>query len=292
MAFSRILRNIIVALVLVDCISTTAWAQSATSNTNKTSVPVGMIGKVEQILIPGGELEAVPTTDPLAKIVVRVADTFRHGDAYRYNLEFTGYEPGLYDLAKSLKRKNPEETAGNIPSIEIEITSSLPPGQIEPAKPKTPQIREWLKYWTILDLFVVVWIIGLALLWGKAKATGRATVQADTPPPSVAQRLKPLVQAACEGTIEPHKRAELESLLINYWSDRLHLNQEIAPGQILTLLKSNPEAGPLINRLEEWLHMPPGQGRATTDDIAGLLQPYEALTDTQTAANATGKGAQ
>lgn len=289
MAVLRMLRSLIPAVLLLDCISTIASAQNAT--TNKTSVPVGMIGKVDQVLIAGSELEAVPTTDPLAKIVVRVADTFRHGDAYRYNLEFTGYEPGRYDLAKSLKRKNPDEKSVTIPPIEIEITSSLPPGKIEPTRPGPPAIREWLKYWTVLDIFVVIWIIGLALLWGKARATAIAATQAEIPPATVAERLKPLVQAACAGTLEPHKRAELESLLINHWSARLQLDETVPPGQILTLLKSNDEAGPLIRRLEEWLHMPPGQARAEADEIATLLKPYEAITDPAPAEITSGKRA-
>ena len=289
MTISNMLRNLILAVLLFDYISLNVWSQNAT--TNKTSVPVGMIGKVDQVLIPGGELEAVPATDPLAKIVVRVADTFRHGDAYRYNLEFTGYEPGRYDLAKSLKRKGPDEKSVSIPPIEIEITSSLPPGQIEPARPGPPAIRGWFKYWTALDVFVVIWIIGLALLWGKAKATAMAATQADTPPPTVAERLKPLVQAACAGTIEPHKRAELESLLINHWSDQLQLDDTVPPGQVLSILKSNPVAGPLICKLEEWLHMPPGQAQAEADDIAALLKPYETITDLQPVKITTGKGA-
>jgi hypothetical protein len=289
MTVSKMLRSLILAVLLFNYISLNVWAQNATSN--KTSVPVGMIGKVDQVLIAGGELEAVPTTDPLAKIVVRMADTFRHGDAYRYNLEFTGYEPGRYDLAKSLKRKDPAAGAAPIPPIEIEITSSLPPGQIEPARPGPPAIRGWFKYWTVLDIFVVIWIIGLALLWGKAKATGRAAVKAETPPPTVAERLKPLVQAVCDGTIEPHKRAELESLLINHWSARLHLDETVPPGQVLTQLKSNPDAGPLIRRLEEWLHMPPGQGGAEADEIVILLKPYENITESDSTGIAIGKGA-
>ena len=166
---TRNLSFMIVVLLVVNGLLTIGMGQHTVNN---TSVAVGMVGKVDQILIPGGELEAVATTDPLAKIVVRVADTFRHGDAFRYNLEFTGLEPGRYDLAKSLKRKNPDESTTNIPSIDVEVTSSLPAGKLEPSKPNMLTIPGWMRYWTKLDIFVVIWIIGLALLWGKSKATG------------------------------------------------------------------------------------------------------------------------
>lgn len=256
---------------------------------NKTSVAVGMVGKVDQILIPGGELEAVATTDPLAKIVVRVADTFRHGDAFRYNLEFTGLEPGRYDLTKSLKRKNPDESTTNIPSIDVEVTSSLPAGKLEPSKPNMLAIPGWMRYWTKLDIFVGIWIIGLALLWGKSKATRQASVKVEIKESTIGDILKPLVKAACDGTIEPRQRAELESLLIHYWTTRLTL-ADTAPGQILSILKNHSEAGPLILQLETWLHMPPGQANESFTDLTELLRPYESIIEPSDQVAKSGKG--
>jgi hypothetical protein len=257
---------------------------------SKTSVPVGMVGKINQIVIPGGELEAIADTDPRAKIVVRVAETFRHGDAFRYDLEFTGFEPGRYDLSKNLKRKNPAETTANISPIEIEITSSLEAGKIEPTRPEQPIIADWLKYFTKLDTFVVIWLIGLAILWKGAKNRNTINKSEERQPLTLAERLKPLVQAACEGRIEPNRRAELESLLIAYWTDQLQFGDEIAPARILTSLKSHAEAGPLFLKLEEWLHMPPGERTASDDEIALLLKPYETVADGSLMKTKAGKG--
>ena len=283
---TRNLSFMIVVLLVVNGLLTIGMGQHTV---NKTSVTVGMVGKVDQILIPGGELEAVATTDPLAKIVVRVADTFRHGDAFRYNLEFTGLEPGRYDLSKSLKRKNPDESTTNIPSINVEVTSSLPVGKLEPSKPNMLTIPGWMRYWTKLDIFVVIWIIGLALLWGKSKATGQASVKVELTAPTIADTLKPLVKSACDGTIEPHQRAELESLLIHYWTTRLAL-ADTAPGQILSILKNHPEAGPLILQLETWLHMPPGLANESFTDLTELLRPYESIIEPSDQATISGKG--
>ena len=283
---TRNLSFMIVVLLVVNGLLTIGMGQHTVNN---TSVTVGMVGKVDQILIPGGELEAVATTDPLAKIVVRVADTFRHGDAFRYNLEFTGLEPGRYDLAKSLKRKNPDESTTNIPSIDVEVTSSLPVGKLEPSKPNMLTIPGWMRYWTKLDIFVVIWIIGLALLWGKSKATGQASVKVELTAPTIADTLKPLVKAACDGTIEPHQRAELESLLIHYWTTRLAM-ADTAPGQILSILKNHPEAGPLILQLETWLHMPPGLANESFTDLTELLRPYESIIEPSDQATISGKG--
>jgi len=262
---------------------------------SKSRVPVGMVGKISRIVIPGGEIEALPDDDPLAKIVVRVAETYRHGDGFRYDLEFTGFEPGTYDLARSLKPKDPNAPPGPMPLIDVEITSALAPGRIEPARPAAPEIRSWWKYWTMLNIFIGCWIAGLAGLftWSNRvnRATKRAIAEAEAPPPTVAQRLRPLVSAACEGTLEPHARADLESLLIAYWTDRLHFDEGVAPGHILSKLKSDPEAGPLVSKFEEWLHMPPGSGQATADEITELLKPYENVPETSLVRPGTGQGA-
>ena len=284
---TRNLSFMIVVLLVVNGLLTIAIMGQHT--VNNSSVTVGMVGKVDQILIPGGELEAVATTDPLAKIVVRVADTFRHGDAFRYNLEFTGLEPGRYDLTKSLKRKNPDESTTNIPSIDVEVTSSLPVGKLEPSKPNMLTIPGWMRYWTKLDIFVVIWIIGLALLWGKSKATGQAFVKVELTAPTISDTLKPLIKAACDGTIEPHQRAELESLLIHYWTTRLAL-ADTSPGQILSMLKNYTEGGCLILKLDISLHMPPGQANESFTDLTELLRPYESIIEPSDQATISGKG--
>lgn len=247
----------------------------------KATTAVGMVGKIAGIVIPGGEVEALPDNDPLAKFVVRVAETYRHGDSYRYDLEFTGFEPGRFDLARGLKRKNPADTAIAMPPIEIVISGTLPPGRMEPTRPEPPAFRPWTKYWTKLNIFAGCWILGLALLfvWSnrveKAAAGLREVARTTVAPATVAERLRPLVLAACDGSIQPHARAELESLLIAYWTDRLHFDDAVPPGLILSKLKADAQAGPLVSKLEEWLHMPPGAARASASEIAGLLKPYE-----------------
>lgn len=283
-------------LVLCGFVSHAAWAQKAEDEkkpdpATKSSAAVGMVGKVNQIVIPGGELEVVPTTDTMARIIVRIAETYRHGDAFRYDLEYTGFEPGKYDLVKSLKRKAPEESMDNVPPIEIEITSTLEPGKIEPTRPESPSIRSWMTYWAKLNIIVGLWIAGLIVLWQRRRDEAAAANQAVIPPQTVAQRLKPLVQAACDGTIEPHKRAELESLLIAYWTDRLQLDENVPTGRILSTLKENGESAPLLSKLEEWLHMPPGQGRISESEISELLTPYETVAEPRGSELEIGKGA-
>ncbi len=298
MSICRNARFLSVPILALFCIfgvkiSAQNIAAKVSQEPSKASAPVGMVGKIEQIVIPGGELEAIPTDDPLAKMIVRVAESYRHGDAFRYDLEFTGFEPGRYDLAKYLQRKSHEASPPKLPPIDVEILSVLQPGKIEPSRPEPPRIRSWWTYWTKLNIFVGLWIAGLAgfFHWSHRMRITETAAPENTPPLTVSQRLKPLVQAACDGTIEPHGRAELESLLIAYWTARSDAYAEISPGLILSKLKQDAEAGPLLARLEQWLHMPPGQGRASDAEISELLKPYESVPDFEILGNGVEHGA-
>ena len=43
----------------------------------------------------------------------------------------------------------------------------------------------------------------------------------------------------------------------------------------MALLREHDEAGPLLRRLEDWLHRP--AGTAEPVDVAALLEPYQAI---------------
>lgn len=299
MSSIRTVHYLLVSILAIFCVSdgvTVAQNEIGKSaqQRSKASVAVGMVGRIDQIVIPGGELEANANPDPLSKIIVRVAESYRHGDAFRYDLEFTGFEPGRYDLAKYLRRKLPDASGTSLQPIEVEIVSVLEPGKIEPSRPAPPQIRGWWTYWTRLNIFIGLWIAGLAGLfhWSNRVRKDTAAIEAEqTQPLTVAQRLKPLVQAACAGTIQTHERAELESLLIAYWTARSDANSDVSsPGHLLSKLKQHAEAGPLLTKLEEWLHMPPGDGRASEGEISELLKPYESVPDFEFAGNVITKG--
>ena len=47
--------------------------------------------------------------------------------------------------------------------------------------------------------------------------------------------------------------------------------------QAIAVLKGHEEAGPLIRKLEDWLHRPPGDRLAEPVDVAELLRPYRDL---------------
>ena len=97
----------------------------------KSTSTVGMPAKIEQLVIPGPELEVKPLEDRRAPLVLRIAAAYPHGSAFRYDLVFYALEPGRYDLTNSLRRKD-GSALGSLDPIPVQVDPVLPPGQVLP----------------------------------------------------------------------------------------------------------------------------------------------------------------
>ena len=255
------------AVVLILAAQTGFAADEATGPT------VGMPATVAGVVLPGSELEARPIEDRMAPLVLRVTEVYKHGDSFRYDLTYYGLEPGEYDLTSYLRRKDGTPATG-LPKVPVTVRPILPPGQIEPHG-LTPDPSPPLGgYRLALALAGAAWVTGLVaiLLVGRRKAA--AHLAGGPRRASLADRLRPLVEAARAGTLSPGQHAELERMLIGYWSRKLALDGA-SPSEAIALMKKDPDAGPLIHQLEAWLHRPGGEAR--TVDVAGLLEPYRNL---------------
>ena len=234
---------------------------------------VGMPARVDQLVLPGTELEARPLEDRRAKLVVRVVDVFPHGSAFRYNLSYYGLEPGDYDLRDALRRKDGGPTA-DLPPIPVQVAAILAPGQIEPNALKPAATAFAGRYRTLMALAAATWVAGLVAIvfvGRKRKAIGGDLGPAG---PTLADRLRPLVEGAMAGTLGEGQHAELERMLIGYWRHRLGL-EALAPGAAIAAIRADPTAGALLAQLEAWLHRPPGS--AGPVDVAALLEPYRRI---------------
>jgi len=233
---------------------------------------VGVAARLEQLVLPGSELEAKPL-ERKSPIVVRVLRVYPHGTEFRYDLEYYGLEAGEYDLKDYLQRKDGSD-AGALPSIPVAIRSLLPKGQIEPhalVQSRSPWIGG---YQLVLIALGVGWLIGLfaILLIGRQKTA--AAAGAAHGPVTLSDRLRPMVESAIAGRLSIEKQAELERLLLAFWRQRLGL-EKIKPAQALVVLRGHEEAGLLLRQLEKWLHAP--RNSTNTDieaTIKTLLEPY------------------
>ena len=249
------------------------WVAVASPVVAQNSATVGMPGRLEAVVLSGSELEVKPLTDRTAPVVLRVAAVYPHGSAFRYDLEYTGFVPGTHDLRLLLRRKD-GTMLGELPPLTATVTPVLPPGQIEPHAlviDRGPAIGGY-RQWVIVG--VVVWVLVLLAVVASFVFPRRRHAAIDgVAPVSLADRLRPLVEGAVAGKLSQAELAGLERGLLAYWRKRLKV-EAADPGTAIDALRRHPDAGPLLNQLEGWLHRPDAGPPA---DVTALLAPYRSL---------------
>lgn len=233
------------------------------------SPSVGMPARLEQVVLPAPAVE-VRAVDDATPLILRIVSVDPHGTALRYDFEYYGLEPGSYDLREFLERPD-GGGVDDLPALPVTIASVLPPGQIEPHALAATRIPILGGYRVALILIAAAWCAGLWLLWRHRRRTRRRAQQVVAAQPTLADRLRPLVEAARAGRLTTRGRADLEMTLLAYWREALHLEDRAAL-EVARAVKEHREAGPLFAALEQWLHAPqPASGA----DVQALLQPYE-----------------
>jgi len=232
------------------------------------SARVGMTATIRDVVLPGSLLEVKPP-ELATPIVLRIAGSWRHGSAQRYELVWSGLEPGRFDLTHYLRRVD-GTPSDDLPPLEVEVTSSLPPQLTHPSDPGVGKVRGVGGYTHLAVAVGIIWVAALVALVmtrrrGDAEGDGAAALAPTTPE----ERLRALVAEAQRGPLPPKRRAELELALIDHWRRRLDLGER-PPAEAFALLKRDPAAGACIAALEAWLHEP---GPKEAIDVAALLAP-------------------
>jgi hypothetical protein len=237
----------------------------------KYTAHVGMSQKILGVIVPGTPLRIRPIKDDLNPLVLRILDSYAHGTAWRYDLEFMGLEAGAFRLSDFVERQDGSEM-GDLPVIEFEILSSIPPGQITPHELSALALSRLGGYRRWLVLAVIGWITGLAWLIMSGFKRKQLAKQANLPK-SLADYLRPHLQAASAGKLAPEQFAELERMVTAYWRRRLNLQHEEV-SQAIAAIKADQQAGPLVRELERAMHDPSYAGQA---DWGQLLGPLESI---------------
>lgn len=229
---------------------------------------VGMEGRLEQLVIPGGLLEVRPLVDRHEPLLLRIENAAPHGTDHRYDLAFSALEPGVYRLADYLQRSDGSKL--EMPPWAIRVETTIPPGFV-PLNPLTPAAIPSLGGYRIaIILGSMLWFLGLAFLLYSMRPPELPPPLTAAPQMTLAQRLGPLIAKARDGTLHSHEKAQLEQMLIGHWVERLDLRR-LPPGELFAQLQAHPEAGPLLVQLERWFHRP---GEAGDADLHSLLAPY------------------
>ena len=249
---------------------------------HRYDVTVGVEGRRE-VEIAGPELSAAPFT-PGDAVAVRIAEVHPTSTGFRYELRYMAFGPGKHDLAPSLKRPDgtsPESRA----DLRIEVAALIPDhysGELYSTPNSAIDLHTRYKYY-----MGAAWIAWGAMLiplawWGHKR---RRRVVRAAPQPSLVERVRALLRQATEANLTVEEKADLEALLLAFWSERLQLSEERLSATI-DGLRRHPQAAAQWNRIERWIHSPAESSSAgvTADRAASsravakqLLSDFEAL---------------
>jgi hypothetical protein len=234
---------------------------------------IGIEGNASAVL-NRGDYQSKPLDDR-TPLILRIEAITPDGDGrFNYLFDYIGFEPGTYDLGDYLilPDGSPAAEAGG---VMIEVRSILPEDHDGSLNPYFTQPFPWFGgYRMMLAALAILWVLGLVgFYWFGRRRKPVLVVEPVVPPPSYAERMRPLVEAAAAGILSVSGQAELERLMTGYWRDKLALpDQRMA--DTLATLKRHPDAGALLLALERWLHRPSG---ASQSEIDRLLEPYRHL---------------
>ena len=245
----------------------------ASPEVEPASTSVGMPATIEEQVLPGLELEVKPLEDRDAPFVLRIVESFPHGNSHRYTFEYYALEPGEYNLTDYLQPIGSAEAA-ELPDLLVTVKPLLPPGQVEPNALEPERLPSLGGYWLWVALGTILWLAaGYAILFVGRKKRVDAAAEELARPKTLADRLRPAVEAAVAGKLSEPELAELERGLFAFWRNRLGLN-DLTAAEAMSKVLDHPEGGQLVRQLEAWLHHPEANGEV---NVASLLAPYRNL---------------
>lgn len=235
---------------------------------------VGVEGQLT-IQLPGTLLTTKPV-DPKAPMLLRIAEARPQGEGIEYNFRYIGLEPGRYDLREYVLRVD-GSTTGDLPALWVEIHSVLPPDHDGILVP--PERTGWQRfggYRVVLVMAGTLWLLLLVPMFIRRRAAIPESAGLPASEPTLADRLRPLMERAAAGDLDAEGKAHLERLLIGHWRERLGL-VETDMSESLRRLREHDEGGAILRALESWLHRRPG---TVPVDLEPLLAPYRSTRST------------
>ncbi|MCP3691625.1 MAG: hypothetical protein GY917_05495 [Planctomycetaceae bacterium] len=203
------------------------------------------------------------------EIIVRINAIRPHGSSFRYDLSYCGLEAGEFHLSHYLQRKDGTSTE-DLPILPVRFDGALPADRLRPNKPLAGDLPRIGGYRKLLIAAGVIWVLSplvFLLLRNRKRQPGIASLPG---PQTIADRMRPLLQAARDGRLDTSGQAELERSLIGFWRERLNLHGE-SPATALAKIRQHKDGAILLEHLERWLHKPNPQSPV---DLDSLLEPY------------------
>lgn len=255
-------------LASIFIMSTGSFAWSAVDG---EAVTRGITGRVV-VESEHGHVRGRPDLDLDSSILVRVADRSRAEDGRSITeLEFIGVDAGDFDLRESLVFDD-GGSMDRLAPLMIEIVSNLAadaPSDVFLAE--APPASLAVGYRRVLLVVAVAWALVPLAVVIRRRLRRPPSPPAAPEPPTVLDRLEPLVRRAADRDLTVDERGRLELLLHAHWRGRLGLADD--PVEAVRRIRTDPEAGRLLRRVESWLHAPDGR-TPSASELGELLDPY------------------
>ena len=210
-------------------------------------------------------LEALPVTEPAPAsppaaarptLSLRINSVTPDGPtAFLYDLRFVSALPGQINLAEHLELADGTPAPGLPPAL-VAVTATLPEdADLLLSQASLPAARGLGGYRTALLIGGVLWLAPLG--WLLARRLLRTSPSPTPPPapPTLADRLRPLIARVLTGDSSPDLRASMEHLLLLHFQAGARATGP-APSTPLARarLRDDPLAAPTLRALEAWFH--------------------------------------
>lgn len=255
---------VLLVLVVIGVVVFVRWQRAG-------DVTIGVEGQ-RTIEIAGPPMIAAPFT-PGDALSVRIANVEQTKEGFRYDIRYMAFGPGNHDIGKSLVGPD-----GKPPSPRPEFAVSVP--ALIPEKysgelfaTSNSKIDLHTNYTLLMTLAWALWALLLLPLMLYGRDWHNRAVAAK-PEPSITGRLRSLLKQAARSDLTPEQQADVEQLLIAFWSRRLNLSEQRL-SETIHQLRQHPQAGPQWISVENWFH-----ARSTSGGGAAakkLLADLEAL---------------
>ena len=201
--------------------------------------------------------------------LARIVQTRELSDGnYEVELAFLAELPGPFDLRELLT--DPPKELGE---LLVQVDSLLPEEHdgalFEGARSKLPSYpsrTRWLPFAAFLWAIPPLWML---MRWIRRP---RIRPELPAPPPTLAERLEPLLAAASRGDLDAAGKAKLDRLMLEAWSESLGIS-DLAPGEAIAAIRRDERAGAVLGEVERWLYSPSG-AETSSERMAELLEPY------------------
>ncbi len=237
----------------------------------RTVVKRGLTGEI-MFTYEGQALQADPHQDLSDPMLLRLERS--EFDPTVYTARFIGSIKGDYDL-RSLIQHVDGSKADDVGPIMVHVVSDLPAGtetDLFDAADLDVQLNQgYVRNAILIGLvWLLIPVIVIVRRLMRAKPVDETSVE--PAPPTLAEQLRPLVQALANRQLSVREEGRLELLLYHYWQEKLQ-PRPADMAECIRQIRQHPEAGELLRMVEGWLHRPEGHAHKP-ERLDDLLETY------------------